>query len=127
MILYKYNYKLFTGGINVSFGERLKQLRVKNNVTQQELADYIGVGRPSIAGYETKKKHPDYDKLKLIAQFFNVSTDYLLEITDICEPVNNNPTIATHREEYGEDLPIQARKELDEFINYLKFKYKNND
>ena len=111
----------------MSFGERLKQLRIKNNVTQQELADYIGVGRPSIAGYETKKKHPDYDKLKLIAQFFNVSTDYLLEITDNCEYVDKNVTIATHREEFGEDLPIEARKELDDFINYLKFKYKDNN
>ena len=110
----------------MSFGERLKELRIKNKVTQQELADYIGVGRASIAGYETKKKHPDYDKLKLIAQFFNVSTDYLLEITDNCEYVDKNVTIATHREEFGEDLPIEARKELDDFINYLKFKYKDN-
>ena len=111
----------------MSFGERLKELRVKNNVTQQELADYIGVGRPSIAGYETKQKHPDYDKLKLIAEFFKVSTDYLLEISDVCENSYQNATIATHREEYGEDLPIEARKELDDFINYLRFKYKDNN
>ena len=111
----------------MSFGKRLKQLRLKNNVTQQELADYIGVGRASIAGYETKKKHPDYDRLKLIAKFFNVSTDYLLEVTDVCEPVDNNVTIATHREEYGEDLPENARKELDDFINFLRFKYKDNN
>ena len=111
----------------MSFGDRLKELRAKNNVTQQELANYIGVGRPSIAGYETKKKHPDYDRLKLIAQFFNVSTDYLLGITDVCDDVDNNVTIATHREEYGEDLPMEARKELDDFINYLRFKYKDNN
>ncbi|MGL5312921.1 MAG: helix-turn-helix domain-containing protein [Peptostreptococcaceae bacterium] len=111
----------------MSFGERLKELRVKNNVTQQELADYIGVGRPSIAGYETKSKHPDYDKLRLIAQFFNVTTDYLLEISDTLSSINEESTIATHREEYGEDLPEEARKELDEFISYLKFKYKDNE
>ena len=34
------------------FGDRLKQLRLKHNVTQQQLADYLGVNRTSIAGYE---------------------------------------------------------------------------
>ena len=111
----------------MSFGEKLKQLRTENNVTQQELADYIGVGRPSIAGYETKKKHPDYDKLKLIAQFFNVSTDYLLEMPKSSNPIENEVTIATHRVDYGEDLPEEARTELEEYLNYLRFKYKDKN
>lgn len=110
----------------MSFGEILKQLRTDNNVTQQELADYIGVGRPSIAGYETKKKHPDYDKLKLIADFFDVSTDYLLEYQKD-NPSNSEITLATHREDFGEDLPKEAQAELDNYLNYLRFKYKSKD
>jgi transcriptional regulator with XRE-family HTH domain len=62
----------------MSFGDKLRELREKKGVTQQDLADFLGVGRPTIAGYETKNKQPDYDKLVKIADYFNVPIDYLL-------------------------------------------------
>lgn len=62
----------------MSFATRLKKLRNARSVTQQELADYLNVTRPTIAGYETKGKEPDYDTLFRIASFFDVSVDYLL-------------------------------------------------
>jgi transcriptional regulator with XRE-family HTH domain len=60
------------------FGQTLKKLRTSNNVTQQDLADYLKVSRPTIAGYETKDKEPDYKTLILIADYFNISVDYLI-------------------------------------------------
>lgn len=111
----------------MSFGERLKELRLKKNVTQQQIGDYIGVGRTTIAGYETKDKHPDFDKLRAIATFFNVTTDYLLEIDEKENKNSSNEiTMATHRIDAGEDLPEEALAELDEYILYLKYKYKNS-
>ena len=104
------------------FGDRLEQLRLKHNVTQQQLADYLGVNRTSIAGYETKGKHPDFDKLRLLADYFNVTCDYLIGQDD---KESRDLTIATHRTMYDENLSEEAQKELDEFVNYLKFKYKN--
>ena len=104
------------------FGERLKQLRAKHNVTQQQLADYLGVNRTSIAGYETKGKHPDFDKLRALANYFDVTCDYLIGQED---EESRDLTIATHRTMFDEDLPKDAKDELDEFVNYLKFKYKN--
>ena len=62
----------------MSFGTRLKNLRQKNHVTQQELADYLNVTRPTIAGYETKGKEPNYTTLKQLAIYFHVSVDYLI-------------------------------------------------
>lgn len=62
----------------MSFAKRLKKLRMKHHVTQQELADYLNVTRPTIAGYETKGKEPDYRTLMLIASYFQVSADYLI-------------------------------------------------
>ena len=47
----------------MSFAVRLKKLRNARNVTQQDLADYLNVTRPTIAGYETKGKEPDYNTL----------------------------------------------------------------
>lgn len=66
----------------MSFGTRLKKIRTASHVTQQELADYLNVTRPTIAGYETKGKEPDYKTLSMIAAYFNVSIDYLLSGKD---------------------------------------------
>lgn len=66
----------------MTFGDQLKYLRINKGITQQELADAMKVGRPTIAGYETKGKQPDYEKLAWLSNFFNVSIDYLLGHTD---------------------------------------------
>ena len=66
----------------MNFGERLKSLRHEKNLTQEEIAEILNVGRPTIAGYETKNKEPNYETLKKLADFFNVSIDYLLGRTD---------------------------------------------
>lgn len=62
----------------MSFATQLKILRARHNVTQKELADYLNVARPTIAGYETKGKEPDYHTLLLLSSYFHASTDYLL-------------------------------------------------
>lgn len=54
----------------MGFSERLKLLRRNADVTQDQLAQYLQVSRSTIAGYETKNRQPDYDKLYMIAQFF---------------------------------------------------------
>lgn len=62
-------------------GETIKRLRKQNNITQAQLAQALSVGRPTIAGYETKGKQPDYEKLLMLSQYFNVSIDALLNNT----------------------------------------------
>src|SRR5699024_3893136 len=62
----------------MGFSERLKLLRRNADVTQDQLAQYLQVSRSTIAGYESKNRQPDHDKLYMIAQFFHVSTDYLI-------------------------------------------------
>ena len=60
------------------FRDNLKNIRVENGITQEELARYLNVTRPTIAGYETKGKEPDYKTLIMLSDFFHVSLDYLL-------------------------------------------------
>ncbi|MFV0516599.1 MAG: helix-turn-helix domain-containing protein [Aminipila sp.] len=67
----------------MDFGERLRFLRQENSITQEELANAINVRRPAISGYETKNQQPDFARLILISNFFNVSIDYLLGKTDL--------------------------------------------
>lgn len=59
-------------------GARLKALRKAKNLTQKELAEKINVTHVSISGYENGNRTPDTETLQALADFFNVSTDYLL-------------------------------------------------
>ena len=48
----------------MNFGNNLKDLRETRNVTQGQLAEYLQVSRPTIAGYETKSRQPDFEKTR---------------------------------------------------------------
>jgi len=64
------------------FGRRLRQLREELSITQTDLALMLDVAPSTIATYETKNRVPEYRILVKIAQFFGVSTDYLLGLSD---------------------------------------------
>ncbi|MDE7164661.1 MAG: helix-turn-helix domain-containing protein [Clostridiales bacterium] len=61
---------------------RLKELREKHNITQIKLAMDLGLNQNSISRYETGEHEADYATLIALADYFNVSIDYLLERTD---------------------------------------------
>lgn len=65
------------------FGERLRELRTERGLTQGELAQEFGMARNSIFSYETNKRTPDIDVLVKCAMFFDVTSDYLLGLSDI--------------------------------------------
>lgn len=79
-----YNFiSYFDWGNTVStFGERLNILRQKRGLTQQDLADYFHISNSSISSYETGTRIPDITFLKDIAEFFEVSSDYLIGLSD---------------------------------------------
>lgn len=64
----------------VDFGNTLKTLRLKENMTQAQLAQKLGVTKSVISAYETGLRLPSYDILIHIAKIYNVTTDYLLGI-----------------------------------------------
>ena len=59
-------------------GKRIRLLRRSKGVTQTELGQAIGVGKTTISNYETGYSSPDTETLSKMAQYFNVTTDYLL-------------------------------------------------
>jgi len=61
-----------------SFYNRLKNLRIENNLLQKDLAKILGLAQTTIANYENDKRFPDEKTLLKIVDFFNVSLDYLL-------------------------------------------------
>ncbi|WHH59327.1 helix-turn-helix transcriptional regulator [Petroclostridium sp. X23] len=101
-------------------GERLYELRKDAGLTQEELAKVLSLSKYTISSYEKEKSTPNDDIKILIAKYFNVSVDYLLGLID--EPLphkNENETVIR----IPAALPIEARKELNEFLAYLKHKY----
>ena len=59
-------------------GERIRELRLENNLLQKELAANIRIASNTLSQFESGKANPSYDVLISIANFFEVSTDYLL-------------------------------------------------
>ncbi|MEA4928413.1 MAG: helix-turn-helix transcriptional regulator [Candidatus Limiplasma sp.] len=63
----------------MSIGDRLKDARKANGLTQEQLSELAGVARENIGRYETGKSQPTVDVLIRLADALNVSTDYLFE------------------------------------------------
>ena len=61
---------------------RLKELRKEKNISQLKLSFELHLNQNSISRYETGEREADYETLKKIADYFNVSLDYLLGRTD---------------------------------------------
>lgn len=76
---------------------RLFELRRSRNITQQRLAVDLGIDQASISSYESGKYLPTVEVLIKIANYFGVSTDYLLELSDVKTPIK---TPANNQETY---------------------------
>ena len=62
------------------FGKILKSLRIEQGISQRELGKRLGVCNQTISFWESGQREPDLDSLVKIAQYFEVSTDYLLSL-----------------------------------------------
>ena len=66
----------------IKIGEKINELRNKNNITQLALAKELGVSRSSVNAWEMGISMPTIDRLIDIAEYFHVSVDYLLGLND---------------------------------------------
>ena len=71
------------------YGQRIKELREKENVSQRQLAEALGVTRSSINQFEQQYDIIPIKRLNQIANFFHVSIDYLLGLTETKQYKNN--------------------------------------
>lgn len=88
--------------------ENLKKLRNKAGLSQQQLADVIGVSQQSINKYENHGVEPDITTLKDIANFFNTSVDYLTGNTEIERKIE---------ETYQFDLNAHEKELIEKYRN----------
>jgi len=64
------------------FGERLKELRTEKGIGQNKLANILSLSNASISYWENGKQEPSASALMKLAQYFNVSIDYFLGLSD---------------------------------------------
>ena len=102
---------------------RLKLLRESKNLSQKDLAYYLGVSPSTIGMYESNKRTPDVDMLNRIADYFNVTVDYLLGRTNIRNYENKidlkSDVIALTFENF--DSNDFSKDDLDKIENFIKF------
>src|SRR5690554_7872763 len=78
------------------FSERIRSLRKEKGYTQKKIADMLNLTASAIGGYENEERLPRAQKIKEIANIFNVSIDYLLGRTNKKDEIDN--IIKTHKE-----------------------------
>lgn len=75
----------------MGFGERLRSLREEKKMTQKELAKLFKIAESTVSMYERGEREPSFELVNKLANFFSVSTDYLLCRTDDPTPPNQTP------------------------------------
>lgn len=109
-----------------TLADRIKELRKQHNLTQAELGKILGVGKTTISMYENGNSTPN-DEIKLkLSDYFNVSLDYLLgKSSQINHVEDRNITIALHSDIDYDNLPDEAKSEINNFIEFIKQKYQD--
>ncbi len=67
----------------MSISERIQNLRKSKGLSQEELAEKIDVSRQAVSKWETGQSVPDIDKIIILSEYFNTSTDYILKGTQL--------------------------------------------
>lgn len=101
----------------MTFGKRLQFLRKEKKITQQELADLIGIPRESIVNYENDRTTPNLDAIVKIENFFHVTATYLKGESDKNEFDTLNGISMSSLAKCNSSL-----ERLDEFLSTLSIK-----
>ena len=101
--------------------KKLKQLRKAHKLTAKQLAEIINVSESTISLYENGKREPDFKTLLNIANYFNVSVDYLLgKAEEIEKPAQESGTISIRSRDGSVVESELSDEQIDLFKNMLK-------
>ncbi|MGE4282790.1 MAG: helix-turn-helix domain-containing protein [Clostridia bacterium] len=109
----------------MTLGKRIAYLRCQKKLTQDELSKALGISRGSLSMYEIDRREPDNNTLVKVADYFNVSTDYLFDRTDNPKPISElQDSILETNASYNFELPKEAIKQIEDYIEFIKQRYK---
>lgn len=64
----------------MNIADRILYLRKSKGISQEELADKVGVSRQAVSKWESEQSMPDVEKIIIMSDYFNVTTDYILKV-----------------------------------------------
>lgn len=102
--------------------EKLRLLRKEKHRTQQQMADYLGISQQAYATYENNKALPPIDIMERLADYFNVSIDYILgrdETPTLTIPKTLTDTQIAFAEGL-KDLDDEELQQIADFVDFLK-------
>ncbi len=107
-------------------GKKIKELREIKQITQEELAKYLGVAPQTVYKYEKEINEPDLKTTSKIAEYFNVTTDYLLGRTDNPDMLSEPIQIAASMKDGLDisDMDDDEKKFINDFIKMVRNKKK---
>jgi len=105
----------------MEFKDRLKNLRNERKIDQKTLAHVLNYGATAISNYESGRNEPSMSDLKKIAEFFDVSMDYLFCVNDIRNPYSKRdyPENFENLKTLYSALDEHNRELADDFIHWL--------
>lgn len=76
----------------MNIADRIQQLRKTKGISQEQLADIVGVSRQAVSKWESEQSIPDIDKIIIMSEYFDVTTDYILKgIEPLPDPIQIKP------------------------------------
>lgn len=106
----------------MTFGETLKRLRQRNNISQDELARKLNVKQYVISSWEIGRSEPNIEQIKRLSTYFNIPTDYLLGKDVVIVKDENEFQIVTNN--FKQDVKDDAINEIIELLSTLNEKEK---
>ncbi|MEX3715421.1 helix-turn-helix transcriptional regulator [Cytobacillus horneckiae] len=107
-------------------GNRIKYLRNQNNYSQKRVADALGISNVQLSRYESGDRKPDPEMIKAFAEFFDVTTDFLLghqtEGNDLEHYKNKISREFPDVDLMFKDLESLTAEDMKEVYEYIKFK-----
>lgn len=97
---------------------RLRELRKISKKTQSELAEYLNVSRQCYNNYELNNREPNHETLILLADYFNVSVDYLLERDN----ASLNASLDETEFKLFKELKNLNNEQKEDILEYVRFK-----
>lgn len=109
----------------MEFADRLKMLRKERGISQEQLCADLNLGKSTIFSYEAEGRQPNFKTLVSLAEYFYVSVDFLLGVTDVRDRYTDVERAILSDEtgraflDYLRSRPDDDKRKLKQFIEYL--------
>ena len=103
----------------MTIGEKIYELRKEKGISQETMALDLNVSRQAVSKWETDQSLPDLDKIKLLSNYFNVSTDYLINDSGVTYEVEEKSVDFNKSNNFKRIIKLMLNTSIGLHIVYL--------